>query len=157
MTDIETKVNDWCEQLFVDRCWYRNEDRMEELKDHLLSEIERLQEQQGMDAESAFARATASMGSVRDLEREFSKNRGWLGRLSRNIAMSECGVTKKERKMRLANSFIWAALMIASALVFKSIDADVSDAFGYLLVLVYVPLCLASDQLIRKAVRKSEA
>lgn len=58
--------------------------------------------------------------------------------------------------MRMANSMIWAVLMIASALAFRSIDADVDKVFGYLLVLIFIPLWAASDQLVRKAARKSE-
>lgn len=75
MTDLDRKVDEWCEQIHVDRCWYRSKDSIEELKDHLLSEIEHL-EAQGMDSDAAFTAATEKLGSLRDLEREFSRNRG---------------------------------------------------------------------------------
>lgn len=156
MNDLDRKVTEWCEQVFVDRCWYRSKNGIEELQDHLYSEIEALQGQ-GMDEDVAFATATKKLGDIRDLEREFTRNRSWLGRLSRNIAMSECGITKKERKMRIGNSIIWATLMIASALIFNTIDADVSRTYSYLLVVVMIPLWFASDQLMRKAARKNEA
>lgn len=156
MNELDRKIADWCERIHVDRCWYRSSNRVEELKDHLFSEIEHHMAS-GMDEDAAFEAATLKLGNINDLEREFSKNRGWLGRLSRNIAMSECGVTKKERKMRMANSMIWAVLMVASALVFRSIDADVDKVFGYLLVLIFIPLWTASDQLMRRALRKNSS
>lgn len=152
MSELDHKVDAWCEQIHVDRCWYRSKDSVAELKDHLYSEIERLQAEQGMDDEAAFAAATARLGDMRDLEREFSKNRGWLGRLSRNLAMSECGISKKERTMRRVNALIWAALILASAIVLNT--ADASDAYSFLLIAIFIPLWFASDQVVRRAMRK---
>jgi hypothetical protein len=153
MNELDRKVAEWCERIHLDRCWYRSKDSVEELQDHLYSEIEHLMTD-GMNEDAAFDAATRKLGNIHDLEREFSRNRSWLGRLSRNIALSECGVSKKERKMRMANSMIWAVLMIASALVLRNIDVDAGKVSAYLLIVVFVPLWFASDQLIRKAARK---
>lgn len=61
---------------------------------------------------------------------------------------------KKESRFIISNAIIWASLIVASALVFNSTNADVSKSYSYLLVVVIIPLWFASDQLMRRALRK---
>jgi len=63
---------------------------------------------------------------------------------------------KKNCRLTIANAIIWAALMLATALIFTTAGADAADSYGYLLTVIMIPLWIASDQVIRRAMRKSE-
>ncbi len=58
------------------------------------------------------------------------------------------------RRALIGNSLIWAALMIATALVLTSFD-NANEVLRYLLPVIYVPLWFASDQLLRSVIRQS--
>lgn len=60
---------------------------------------------------------------------------------------------KKKSHFIIVNAIIWAALMLSTALLFTTVDADLSRTYGYLLTVILVPLWFASDQLVRKALK----
>lgn len=150
MFDLDREVNAWCESVHAGRC--RAGPSIEELADHLHCEIERLQGK-GYSAERAFEQATARLGDTGALDREFDKNRSWLSRAYHALGLAPERMTREERRMRMVNSFIWAALILASALIFKGITADTSASYGYLLTAVFIPLWFAADQLLLRVMR----
>ena len=62
---------------------------------------------------------------------------------------------KKKQKFILANAVIWASLILATALIVTRVDSE--NAFSYALIVVFIPLWFASDQLVRKALRKGDS
>ena len=72
MFQLDKEVDAWCATLFADRC--RPEDNIDELKDHLYSEIEALVAS-GQSEKEAFYKATERIGNLEDLTSEYEKNR----------------------------------------------------------------------------------
>lgn len=72
MFRLDREVTNWCAKLAQRGSLGKAE--LEELKDHLLTEIEALQAH-GASEEEAFRDAADRLGSVEDLVREYSKNR----------------------------------------------------------------------------------
>jgi len=132
MFDLDREVNEWCNSVKAGRC--RRNAGIDELKDHLYCEVERLQSE-GKSAEKAFRAATA--------------------RIEANDALGLVAKrhTNKERHMRVTNSIIWAALIIASALVLKGANAE-AGVSQYLLIVVFIPLWYAADQLLLRAMKQ---
>ena len=78
MFQLDREVTAWCSSILPDDC-SRNE-RVDELEDHLYSEIEGLQAE-GLTEEQAFTTATQRLGEARMLLSEFSKNQTFISRL----------------------------------------------------------------------------
>jgi hypothetical protein len=64
------------------------------------------------------------------------------------------GSSMERRRLLLAHGFVWAALMIASALLLKKAAAP--ETYAWLLTLVFIPLSFASEQILRRALRLSD-
>jgi hypothetical protein len=122
MFDLDWEVDAWTAKAFG-TCRSRAATRAE-LKDHLLCAIERLEEA-GLPREEAFRRATAALEGTAD---------------------SLSGAEHALRRGRLAHSILWAALILATALLFAR--SDDRDGFTTLLLLVLVPIWFAADRLV---------
>lgn len=72
MFRLEDQISSWCTAVAVEARLSRAE--LEELRDHLVTEIDR-QRALGADLERAFELATAKLGSVAELSREYTKNK----------------------------------------------------------------------------------
>jgi hypothetical protein len=60
------------------------------------------------------------------------------------------------RTLLLAHGVLWAAMTIAGAVLAKGAGARASAAFEWMLLLVVVPGWLASERILRRALRVGE-
>jgi hypothetical protein len=125
MFHLDREIHDWSERERARRCGRTLP--VAEMEDHLHCEVERLRGT-GMPVEEAFAAATASLG--------------------RSIDVGRGSGAKAMRGPLLANAFVWAALILGSALLLH--DEASGTTYGLLLTAVMVPLWWASDQLLRR-------
>ncbi len=72
MFNLDEEISNWCLNVAEGSNISRSE--IEELRDHLATEVQR-QQSLGADDEKAFALATAQIGNIGDLAGEYSKNR----------------------------------------------------------------------------------
>ena len=127
MFDLDREIHAWSTRERARRCG--RTPAVAEMEDHLHCEIDRLRKEEGLRVEEAFAAATAGLARSIDLGGDRRAARGPL----------------------LAHAFIWAALILASAIVLH--DREGGTTHGLLLTLVLVPLWFASDQLLRRVMR----
>ncbi len=98
MFDLENEVDRWSREFAGTACG--RTDRVEELKDHILCEIEK-NVKEGLSEESAFLAATRRFGISEDLKAEFRKGRSipslfcdiesntqWLNLTTKQLALS---------------------------------------------------------------------
>lgn len=147
MIDLQQEVSAWCRSILPEGC--DSQEQLAELEDHLMCEIERLEET-GLPRQEAFEQATRRMGKASMIMNEYSKNQSFVARLcalDRKLSgaerLTDPKLRKTARRLLVGNSLLWAAAMIATALL--SSEAD--DA-GRLVPLVFVPLWFASFALI---------
>jgi hypothetical protein len=153
MFDLDREVAAWSAAVYAERC--QPAAGVEELSDHLYCEIDRARGE-GLSEEEAFNAAIARLGSAPELKAEHAKNRSALGAACQVVAKADrLGASPEYRRLLLAHALVWAAVMIASALVLKKTAAP--ETFGWLLIGVFFPLWWASDQILRRAVRRRPA
>jgi len=109
MFELKTEIDNWCKAAGA----RLTADTVTELRDHLASDIETLRAQGLLDQE-AFATATKRIGSPDALTTEFSRNCGAVLSVRRE-SMSP----KKISVIMIAQSLVWAVLMIAVAAKLK--------------------------------------
>jgi hypothetical protein len=148
MFDLERAVAEWIATVHARGC--RADEDATELADHLYCEIDRARAT-GLGDEEAFAAAVARLGTAVELGAEHGKNRRLAGLLCRYSERLDPSASPEQRRLLLGHAWIWAALMIASALVMAASEAR--DHFVILLTTVLVPLWWASDRLLRRALR----
>jgi hypothetical protein len=125
------------------------EEHLDELKDHLLSEIERLQAT-GMDQGEAFEAATTRLGEAHMLMSEYSKNRSFISRLcaldrrmSGTALITDSAARKHVKRLILGHAILWATGLVACTVLM--LDAENVTPMA---TLVFVPLWFASYLLI---------
>jgi len=150
MFDLEREVAAWSAAVHAERC--QPAASVAELSDHLYCEIESAREA-GMSDEEAFRIATARLGSMKDLAAEHEKNRSALGAACQVAAKIDGPILRPDhRRVLVAHAMIWAAIIIASTLVLKKTTP--SEVLSWLLLGVFIPLWLASDMVVRWALRR---
>ena len=107
--------------------------RMDELKDHLYCIVEHYQTQ-GLSEQQAFNKAQDSFGDQETLSQEYAKNKNWkealCSILNQKISNEDIGeVTMETMKKKLStamigNSIIWAAALIGSAIIIDDKSAQ---------------------------------
>jgi hypothetical protein len=115
---------------------------IDELKDHLYCEVENFIKQ-GQAPQQAFKTAIAKMGEVDMLAGEYQKNRTFLNKLCAfeyGTVAEHSGKPMNQRKMVMQQSILWAAAMIATALVVSDSKEAMSVVFMVLLPLSIVNL-----------------
>ncbi|MGH9421910.1 MAG: permease prefix domain 1-containing protein [Thermoanaerobaculia bacterium] len=153
MFDVDHEVTAWSAAVHAERC--RPEAGAAELSDHLHCEIDRARAE-GLSDEEAFRIATSRLGSQREISRELDKNRTLLGSICRVAAKLDGAMTNPHhRRLLMAHALIWAAVMIASELLFAKTGSRQISA--WFLTGVLIPLWLASEQLLRRALRHRPA
>jgi len=149
MFDLKREVAAWSASVLAERC--EPGPGVAELTDHLYCEIDRARET-GLSEEEAFRAATARLGTTSVLAAEHAKNRSLLSPVCRVAAkFGSSAASPAQRRFLTTHALLWAALMIASALMLAVTPAR--DIYGLLLTVVFLPLWWASDQLLRKALR----
>ena len=152
MFDLEREVAAWSATVHAERC--QPAASVAELSDHLYCEIDQARAT-GLSEEEAFRAAVARIGSPSALTAEHAKNRSALGTVCRVAAkLDGSSSSPEQRRLLVAHALIWAALMIASALMLKKTASEVSVL---MLITIFIPLSWASEQLLRRAFRQGPA
>lgn len=113
MFDLNKSIDTWCRSVY--RYRFNQQERIEELKDHLYCKVEDLQ-QMGMTEEQAFLEAIEAMGPVNELVAEHAKNKPFLSRLFE--ASSDHPLLKAQERVSLMNEKKRAGLLIGISIVF---------------------------------------
>lgn len=150
MIDLEHEITRWCRSIHTS--WWKRNERVEELKDHLYCEIERLQED-GFSMEESFFMATERLGDADELMNEHSKNRNIMSLLFcqiennminnpyiRSVFMN----SKLSAVLIIVVSLIFAAAIVLSSYLLKGSDyAQYSQTVTFLLIAVwFIPFSL---------------
>lgn len=152
MFDLDQEVAAWSGRVYAERC--QPAAGAAELSDHLYCEIDRGRAA-GLSDEAAFRAAIARLGLASNLTAEHAKNRSALGTVCQIAAkLDGPGLNAEHRRLMLAHAIIWAALMIAAAMMAKRMA--MSDQFEWLMLTTFIPLWLASDQLLQRVLRHRE-
>jgi len=149
MFDLDREVTAWSTAVHAGRC--HPAASVAELTDHLYCEIERARAT-GLSDEEAFRTAIALLGSASELTAEHDKNRSALGAACQVAANLDRPLPNPEhRRLVVAHALVWAALMIASAIVLKktATAGPSSWPFG----LIFFSLWWSSDRILRRALR----
>lgn len=153
MFDLDREVTAWTNSVHAQRC--RPAAGAEELTDHLYCEIERGRSA-GLSDEEAFHAAVARLGAPSALMAEDAKNRSALGTACAVAArLDREGVRAEFRGALLGHAIIWASLILATSMILSK--SAVRDVYSLLLMVVFVPLWWASDQLLRSVLRRKAA
>jgi hypothetical protein len=151
--DLEREVASWSEAVYADRC--RASGSVAELRDHLHCEIDRAKAE-GLSDEAAFAAAVAKLGATPELAAEDSKNRSLLAAACAAAARHErLESSARNRWLLVAHAILWASVIIAVSLFLSK--STLRNTIAMLLVLVMVPSWLASEQILRAALRRRPA
>jgi hypothetical protein len=150
MFDLEREVAAWSAAVHAARC--QPSASVTELSDHLYCEIDRARTA-GVSDEEAFRIAVTRLGSPSELTAEHAKNRSALGTVCQLAAkIDRLESIPEYRRFLLGHSVIWAVLMITSALLLKK-SAE-PEMGAWMLIVIFIPLWLASDQILRAALRQ---
>lgn len=112
MFRLEHEIDAWCQSIYESGC--RNKSGIEELKDHLYCEIERLMSK-GLFEKQAFIRATERMGKAEDLFNEYFKNRNVFSRWRYILNKRREMMTPKQLAVAMGVYLIFFALITATA------------------------------------------
>jgi len=152
MNDLDRRIREWCATIVPEECG--GADKRHELEDHLATEIAHL-EATGLTPEQAFNTATRRLGDVTMLLNEYAKDRSFVSRLcaldrklSGTAGPSDPALRRIANRLLVGNALLWAAAMLAGALLLQ--DADASQS---MLLFVLIPLWFASQMLITAAFR----
>jgi hypothetical protein len=142
MFNLEKEVEKWIQAVQGPGC--SQADSMEELQDHLYSEIERLQAS-GLSDEQAFIKATEQLGKADDLNAEYSKNKSFIAKL---FDFEMAHFEKQESKYNLTprqttvltigHSLLFATAMILFAWLMRDSDTSSTVTFAILMPLWFV-------------------
>ncbi|MCH9651266.1 MAG: permease prefix domain 1-containing protein [Deltaproteobacteria bacterium] len=152
MFDLDHEIQSWCRSVSTS-VWGRDA-RIEELKDHLYCEVEKL-EKSGLSPEQAFRQATEGMGSVEELAAEYSKNRNAANLICDKIQETEEGLEqignamspKKAASLNILVSLLFAAaILLASFFLKDSQYAQHADVVTFSLIAVwFIPFSILSS------------
>ncbi|MBT8145332.1 MAG: hypothetical protein KJN90_00680 [Gammaproteobacteria bacterium] len=156
MFKLENAVDQWCRNIGVDDP--HNEELREELKDHLLCEIEALQ-QDGLTDEQAFNMAIRKLGEPTELVTEYRDNRRVLSVFCRSDNPSLTDYSQQRSnimsyrqnvKRILSQAILWATAIIASGLLL----GEAEQYFNFMLLLtVLAVVSIGIDPGYREAAR----
>ena len=148
--NLDNAVQQWCELVLSnDSIKSKN---IDELRDHLYCEIESFLKG-GLDEKSAFKSAIEKMGEVDMLSGEYEKNRTFLQKLCAfeyGTVGEHAGKQKTHSKMVLQQSILWAAAMIATALVVSDSKEAMTVVF-----IVLLPLSMVNIISLKRGWKKS--
>ena len=140
MFNLELAIHQWCVQVLASHAL--NTEKLAELKDHLYCEIEE-QVAQGKSEQQAFNQAINSIGDAENLKAQFDINRSFFdklcakdyGTLGEFYHDSEAGerLLKIHKKLQISQAILWAAALLASALIVKD---NKEQAFNVTMLLV---------------------
>ena len=138
MFDLEKEVTTWTVTVFGTGC--RANESIEELEDHLYTEIEHLQTK-GLSQAEAFYKAIERLGPIEVLQAEYAKNHSLIARLQ---AFEESHINNKigkrlsERQRAIA--LIGFSLFIAALILLTSALMNDSENSFLIMMAVLIPL-----------------
>lgn len=148
MFNLDREVASWSDAVNAERC--QPSAGAAELSDHLYCEIER-RRQEGLTDEAAFHAAVARLGTAGDLSSEHVKNRSAIGVACRFLGHQQGKSRSRLLRLEVAHAVIWATLFIVTASVLKM--TAVPGVSAWLLTAIFIPLWLASQQIVQAAAR----
>jgi hypothetical protein len=149
MFDLDREATVWSEAVYANDC--RGAASVAELRDHLYCEIDRARAE-GLSDEQAFAAAVAKLGPATKLATEHAKNRSVLRAVCAAVSRDERLVSSDQQWLLVAHAVLWAALTIGTALVLSK--TATREASEWMLIVVLIPCWLASEQILRRALRR---
>ena len=147
MFDLEKEVAAWSRSAVAEGC--RSAGSAAELRDHLYCEIDRARAT-GLTDEQAFRAAVATLGSESQLAAEHARNRSWLARVCAYERRNSKGMRSD---LLIAHAVIWASLILATSLFLSK--STTRNTTSLMITLVFVPMWLASEQILRHAMRRT--
>jgi ABC-type multidrug transport system fused ATPase/permease subunit len=144
MFNLEKAVNQWCSEVIKGA---GTPERRDELKDHLYSDVERLQAQ-GLTQEQAFRAAIERLGETTSLAGEYAKNHNLLNKIcvfENTVLKVADNTVDGENKMPISSkiiitqSILWAVAILASAIVLTDTEQAYQVVF-----LILTPLAVVS-------------
>ncbi|CCQ09213.1 hypothetical protein PALB_500 [Pseudoalteromonas luteoviolacea B = ATCC 29581] len=129
MFDLEKAVDTWCNHVITKKLW--DGDKIDELKDHLYCVIEQ-EVAYGSSEQQAFDKATTDMGYQDSLVNDPASKAKVLQSICRLLNKIEPHPSQ-DAPVLIAHSLIWAAMMIAMALVVDDKQTNQSILFILLL------------------------
>lgn len=154
MFDLDKEVDAWCRS--VHPVSFKRKDRIEELKDHVYSAIERYQED-GMSEEEAFGYVISRMGESDDLAKEHTKNSPSLIQAAYRLNEFESKQIDKLNFLmnpkKLAGLIIVISLAFAAAILLADyfVPPEHNQTVMYLLIaLWFVPYSWLTAAAVRK-------
>lgn len=133
--DLDKAVQQWCELVLSnDNIKSKN---IDELKDHLLCQIEHFQ-RNGQNNKQAFKLAIKNMGEVDMLSDGYTKNRSFLQKLCAfeyGTVADHAKTTMSIKSAVIQQSILWAAAMIGCSLIIEDKQQAMSVVFTVLLPL----------------------
>ena len=154
--NLEQAVDQWCSEVIKSA---GTPGKKDELKDHLYSDIERLQDE-GLTQEAAFKSAIERLGEANSLAGEYAKNHNLLNKIcvfentilnaNNNSATGENSMHVSS-KIIITQSILWAAAILACAIIL----ADTEQA-NQVLFLVLTPLAIVSTLSLGAKSNKAE-
>lgn len=143
MFDLDKAVQQWTELVFsADSVKNRN---IDELKDHLYCEIEK-HVNDGKNQSDAFKYAISNIGESDILTTEYKKNRTFINKLCAfeygtigQHGQSGEKLMINRKQLQIQNAILWAAAILASALLLRGIPQGSEVIF-----FVLVPLSVLS-------------
>lgn len=110
MFQLEREIDAWCQSIYESGC--RRKAGIEELKDHLYCEIERLMSE-GLSEKQAFVQATERMGRTEELFDEYFKNRNIFSRWRYALNKRSEAMTPKQLAIAMGVYLVFFALITA--------------------------------------------
>jgi len=151
MFDLDKAVQQWSELvLSADSVKNRN---IDELKDHLYCETEK-HVTNGLDESEAFKKAIANIGESDILATEYKKNRNFINKLCAfeygtigQHGQNGDKIMTNRKQLQIQNSILWAAAILASALLLRG-NPQGSEVIFFVLVPLSVMSVLSMNGML---------
>lgn len=157
MFNIDLAVHQWCVRVLESHSIKSN--KIDELKDHLYCTIESAQKE-GMSDQEAFQQAINSMGKSEDLQQMYKDNLTFLDKLCA-FEYGKVGEFSTDadgeklmniyKKIVLSQSILWAAAILAFAIVTRGMEEKPES-----MILILVSLSVCSMLSLKQAFKKAK-
>lgn len=143
MFNIDLAIHQWCVKVLESHSIKSN--NIDELKDHLHCAIDALK-QQGLSDEQAFTQAIHELGDSETLKESYNDNLTFLnklcafeyGKMGEFTHENGENMMKLYKKIMLTNAILWAAAMLAFAIITRGM-ADKPESM--LMILISLSVC----------------
>ena len=157
MFNLELVIHQWCVRVLQSHSIKSN--KIDELKDHLYCSVEAFQIE-GLSEQDAFNRAIKELGEDQTLKESYDTNLTALNELWAfeygkvgDFADSTSGesLMKIYKKTMLTNAVLWAAAMLASAIILRGNEEQAQS-----ILMILVALSVTSIITLKKHFKKND-